>query len=552
MSSAKSLLAAALVCLLASGCSPGPHFDAERITADVRMLASDDFAGRAPASPGETRTVNYLIEQLDAAGLAPGGDPQPDGTRAWTQDVPLVRSVIDGPVQVNVRTERGRLSWTQGKEIAIRAAQTGASHIDINGVPMVFVGYGVYAPERNWDDYKGIDLKGKVALFLVNDPDFETGQGDFGGKAMTYYGRWTYKYEEAARRGAVGALVIHETDPATYGWATVRNSNIGAMFDVMRENPLAVHVPVEGWIQRSTAGDLFARAGLDFETLKARARTRDFNPVILPGTRISIDFTVKRDKVVSKNVMAVLKGRSRPDQWVLYTSHWDHFGVMPGPKGRDSIYNGAVDNAAGVAQLLEIARNFADTGRTRRSVGFLFLTAEERGLLGSEYYATHPLYPLALTVADINTDAPHPTGPAWDFSTAGDAPSTLQDMLIDAGSKFGRRFTPDSNPQAGYFYRSDHFSFAKRGVPAISFRSGEDLKQGGTVAGREWDRIYRAKRYHQPGDEMGGDWRSDGLADDGLLLYSLGRQLANSRRWPTWKKGAEFKAVREATADQRK
>ena len=375
--------------------------------------------------------------------------------------------------------------------------------------------------------------------------------GDFGGKAMTYYGRWTYKYEEAARRGAVGALVIHETEPASYGWATVRNSNLGEMFDVVRDNPLEEHVPMEGWIQRTAAGELFARAGLDFETLKARARTREFNPVILPGTRISIDFAVQSDQVVSKNVVAVLKGRKRPDEWVLYTAHWDHLGVIPDGHGRDSIYNGAVDNAAGVAQLLEIARNFAHGRRTRRSLGFLFVTAEEKGLLGSEYYATHPLYPLALTVADINTDAPYPTGPAQDFSTAGDAPSTLQDLLIEAGSKFGRSFTPDTNPQAGYFYRSDHFSFAKRGVPAISFKSGADLKQGGTAAGKAWEQIYRANRYHQPGDEMGGDWRSDGIAADGLLLYTLGRQLANSRRWPQWKKGAEFKAARDASASQR-
>jgi Zn-dependent M28 family amino/carboxypeptidase len=369
---------------------------------------------------------------------------------------------------------------------------------------------------------------------------------------MTYYGRWTYKYEEAARRGAAGALVIHETEAASYGWPTVKNSNTGEMFDVRRADPLAAHVPVEGWIQRDVAGDLFKRAGLDFEALKNRAHTREFNPVILPATRISIEFAVKQQQVTSKNVMAVLPGDEYPDEWVLYTAHWDHLGVIPDPKGGDIIYNGALDNAAGCAQVLEIARTFAKARHTKRSLGFLFVTAEEKGLLGSEYYATNPLYPLAKTVAVLNTDAPRSAaGPMKDFSTAGDVPSTLQDQLIEAGGRFGWSYSPDPRPEAGSFYRSDHFSFAKRGVPAISYKSGQDLKNGGVDAGKAWAEAYNDKRYHQPDDEIGDDWRSDGIAADGALLYVLGRQLADSHRWPEWKPSAEFKAVRDASAAER-
>jgi Zn-dependent M28 family amino/carboxypeptidase len=555
MNTAKRLVISAAICaplVLLAGCSREPAFDADRITADVRVLSADDFGGRAPASEGEGKTVAFLIQQMEAAGLKPGGDAAADGSRAWTQDVPLLRSEITGPIAVSVRVGKDEIPWTQGEQVALRAAQTGTDHVQLASLPLVFVGYGVSAPERQWDDFKGIDLKGKVALILVNDPDFETGEGDFGGKAMTYYGRWTYKYEEAARRGAAGALVIHETEPASYGWATVKNSNTAEMFDVLRANPLADHVPVEGWIQRDVAGDLLKRAGLDFESLKARARTREFQPVILPDTRISIDYAVKQTKVVSKNVIGVLPGSKYPDEWVLYTAHWDHLGVIPDAKGGDAIYNGAVDNAAGTAQLLEVARTFAKARQTERSLAFAFVTAEEKGLLGSEYYAMNPVYPLAKTVANLNTDAPRPLAPAKDFSTAGDAPSTLQDILIEVGRKYDRSFTPESRPEAGYFFRSDHFSLAKRGVPAISFRSGGELKDGDDGAGKAWDDAYRADRYHQPADEIGEDWRSDGIAADGQLLYSLGRKLADSHVWPEWKQGAEFKAARDASAAERK
>jgi Zn-dependent M28 family amino/carboxypeptidase len=526
--------------------------DARRLTQDVKVLSSDEFEGRAPATAGETKTVDYLVRQFRAAGLQPAGDPLKGGGRAWTQDVPLARFETKGPVNVSVSMGGRIQAWTQGEQIAIRAAQTGVNRLVVKDAPVVFVGYGVKAPERNWDDFKGYDLKGKVALVLVNDPDFETGQGDFGGKAMTYYGRWTYKFEEAARQGAIGFIVIHETAPASYGWATVKNSNTNEILDVVRKNPREAHAPLEAWIQRDSAAELMRAAGLDFETLKKQAQTRDFRPVELKGVTFSTDYMIDVQKVVSKNVAAMLPGRTRPNERIIYTAHWDHLGVgLPDARG-DRIYNGAVDNATGTALLLELGRAFAKAPRTERTVMFLAVTAEEKGLLGSEYYADNPLYPLATTVANLNMDALRPAGLAKDFTSSGNAPLTLQDDLIAIGKAQGRYYRPDPRPEAGSFYRSDHFSFAKRGVPAISFGAGIDLVNGGEAAGRRWAEAYTEAKYHQPADEFDGSWTLDGMIQDGRMLYELGRQLANSRTWPEWKEGAEFKAERDKTEAQRK
>ena len=402
-----------------------------------------------------------------------------------------------------------------------------------------------------------MDLKGKVALVLVNDPDFETGPenkngGDFGGKAMTYYGRWTYKYEEAARQGAIGFLVIHETAPASYGWATVKNSNTAPVFDIIRQDPSEAHALLEGWIQRDKAVELLKASGLDFEALKKQAQTRAFKPVELKGATFSADYAVDAQKIVSKNVVGVVPGAKRPDETIIYSSHWDHLGVgLPDAKG-DRIYNGAVDNADGIATMIEIGRAFANGPKPDRSVVFLAVTAEEKGLLGSEYYAANPLYPLATTVANINMDALSPSGPAKDFTSSGDAASTLQDAMIAVGKAQGRTYSPDPRPEAGSFFRSDHFPFAKRGVPAISFGSGRDLVDGGKAAGDAFAKAYTADRYHQPADEFDESWNLEGIAQDGQLMLDLGRQLANSTTWPEWKEGSEFKQTRDATAAQRK
>ena len=548
----KLLLCAVALAAVSSVACAAPALDPARITEDIKTLSSDAFEGRGPATAGETKTVAYLTAQMKAAGLEPAGDKQADGSRAWTQDVPLARFTTKGPVKVGVKLNGTAKAWTQGQEIAIRAAQTGVSHLAVADAPVVFVGYGVKAPERNWDDFKGVNLKGKVALVLVNDPDFETGKGDFGGKAMTYYGRWTYKYEEAARQGAIGFIVIHETAPAAYGWNTVKNSNTNEIFDVIRKDPSQAHAPLEAWVQRDAAVEMLKAAGLDFEALKKQAQTRAFKPVELKGVTFSADYDVDAQKVVSHNVAGQVTGARHPDERIIYTAHWDHLGVgLPDARG-DRIYNGAVDNGTGTALLLELGRAYGKGPKPERTVMFLAVTAEEKGLLGSEYYADNPLYPLATTVANLNMDGLRPAGLAHDFTTSGDAPQTLQDDLAAVGKAHDRYYAPDPRPEAGSFYRSDHFSFAKRGVPAISFGAGQDLFQGGKAAGKAWGEAYTRDKYHQPADEYDGTWNPEGMIADGTLLYDLGWKLANSRAWPEWKPAAEFKAERDKTKAERK
>ncbi|MEO7066770.1 MAG: M28 family metallopeptidase [Rhodanobacter sp.] len=528
-----------------------PTFSPQRLSSEVKTLSSDAFEGRGPATPAEAKTIDYVVAQFKAAGVQPGGDLK-DGKRAWTQAVPLLRSEIIGTPTLTL-TENGKTdALTQGKQIAIRAPMDGSKSVNVSDVPLVFVGYGVTAPERKWDDYKGVDLHGKIAVVLVNDPDFETGKGDFGGKAMTYYGRWTYKYEEAARRGAVGVLVVHETAPASYGWATVKNSNTNTMFDIVRAKPTEAHTQLEGWIQRDLAVSMFKQAGLNFDQLKKEAQTRAFKPVVLKGESLSANFKVDSSVITSHNIIGRVVGSKYPDQTVIYSAHWDHLGIgQPDAKG-DRIYNGAVDNATGTAALIEMARAFANAPRPERSIVFLNVTAEEKGLLGSEYYAANPVYPLATTVGVLNMDALDPTGPTHDFTISGSAKLGLLDDLIAAAKPFHMTYTPDSNPAAGYFFRSDHFSFAKRGVPAISFGSGEDLIDGGIKAGKAAAADYTSKRYHQPGDEWQASWPFTGMARDLQLLYTVGNDLANSQAWPNWSKDSEFRAARDASAADRK
>ena len=523
--------------------------DPAKLSAHVKTLASDAFEGRGPATPGEQKTVAYLIEQMKAAGLQPGGDLK-NGTRAWTQDVPLAQFNIDGPIDVGVSAAGQRRALAQGKDLAVRAAATNIDSVHVKDAPLVFLGYGVTAPERKWDDYQGVDMHGKVAVVLVNDPDFETGSGLFGGRAMTYYGRWTYKYEEAARHGALGVLIVHETAPASYGWATVENSNTNAIFDILRTAPRSTHVDIEAWIQRDVAVSLFKQAGLDFEQLKKQAQANTFRAVPLKGVTFSADYRVKRETVVSKNVVGVVAGTAHADQTVVYTAHWDHLGIGKPDATGDRIFNGAADNASGVAALLELARLFGSAPKPARSVVFLAVTAEEKGLLGSEYYATHPLYPLETTVTDINMDDLGLFGPARDFSTFG--ANTVVDEIAAAGAQQGRTLSPDPKPEAGSFYRSDHFPLSKVGVPAVSFKSGDDLVNGGKKKGVMLREDFNAKKYHQPKDEWSPDLDFTGEAQDVTLLYNVGRSLANSTRWPEWKAGSEFKAVRDQSAQRRR
>ena len=530
---------------------PSTPIDPAQLSEHVRVLASDDFEGRGPATPGEEKSIAYISRQFAAAGVQPGGDHG-----GWFQDVPLARFAVTGPVYMSLTTAGATQPLTQGDQAVVQTLLP-VSHVAVAHAPLVFVGYGVRAPECGWDDFKGVDLHGKIAVVLINDPDFAApqlnkGPGCFGGRAMTYYGRWTYKYEEAARQGALGMLIVHETAPAAYGWATVKNSNANAQFDIVRADPSKVHPLIQGWIQHDVAAALFKRSGLDLDSEERAAQNPAFQPVPLKAASFSADYAVEHSQIVSHNVVGRLPGKTKPDQTVIYSAHWDHLGVgLPDARG-DRIFNGAVDNATGVAALIELARVYAHAPRTDRSVVFLAVTGEEKGLLGSEYYATHPLYPLATTVADLNMDALAPDGPARDVSTSGGGKVDLEDRLAKAAKREGRYLSPDAEPEKGHFYRSDHFSFAKVGVPAISLESGEDLYVGGKAAGAAFRSDYTAHRYHQPADEWSAGWDLRGEAIDVGLLYTLGRELADSDAWPQWKAGAEFKAIRDETASARR
>ena len=545
----KSLFLAAAMSLPATAMAQQATFDQARLKEHIRILSDDNFEGRGPATSGETKTVQYLTQQFQAVGLQPGGEVV-DGRRSWTQRVPLLKSDHVSAPQVTVTTPAGAAPLAQGDQIAVRSPTNGQQQFSLDNVPILFAGYGVTAPERQWDDFKDVDVRGKIIVVLVNDPDFEGGEGDFGGKAMTYYGRWTYKYEEAARRGAAGVMIVHESEPASYGWATVKNSNTITGFDIVRQNPASEHTPFESWIQRDVAVQLFRSAGLDFEQAKAAAKRKNFRPMDLKAT-LNAKVNAKTEVITSYNVVGILPGKSRPDETVIYTAHHDHLGIgLPDANG-DRIYNGALDNATGTAHLIEQARAFAKKPRTDRSVVFLAVAAEEKGLLGSEFYASNPLYPLGKTAGVLNTDGGAIYGPARDFSISGLAKLGLLDMLIAEGKRQNRTFTPDPRVEAGSFYRSDHFPFAKAGVPAISWRSGTDLLQGGKARGKALQDEYTAKKYHQPDDEYDPNWNLIGMVQDWQLLHNVGYRLANSNDWPNWSQDSEFRGVRDQSAGER-
>ena len=547
-------LASTLALAIASAATAQPaQFDVGRLSEHIRILGSDAFEGRAPNSAGETKTVAYLVDQFAKAGLQPGG-VMVDGKRSWTQPVPLLKSEFTAPPRVAVSLDGKAVALTQGEEIAVRSPVNGDKGVDLTKAELVFVGYGVKAPERGWDDYKGQDLTGKVLVMLVNDPDFEAKgeplEGEFGGKAMTYYGRWTYKYEEGARQGAAGVLVIHETAPASYGWATVKNSNTNAMFDIVRADPKASHPPMEGWIQRDLAARLFADSGLNIDAMKAAARRKDFKPVTLKA-RIDVKGMARTEVITSQNVVGLLPGTTRPDETVIYSAHWDHLGVgLPDANG-DKIYNGAIDNGTGIAHMIEQARAFASGPRPQRSIVFLAVTAEEKGLLGSEYYAANPIYSPGKTAGVLNTDVMGVQGPARDYSIRGNQKFGLLDILVDEASRRGRRYTPDPKPETGGFFRSDHFTFAKAGIPALSLSPGQDLINGGVARAQAYQADYTARLYHQPDDEYSADWDLTGMVADSELLHAVGLRLANSADWPNWSEDSEFRAARDRSASER-
>jgi Zn-dependent M28 family amino/carboxypeptidase len=529
-----------------------PRIDPLRMSNMVRTLASDAFEGRAPGTPGEAKTIAYISEQFRLAGLEPAGE-----NGGWTQKVPLVRTQLAKSGSASVQAKGGAIRLRTPDDIYLSTVrETDRARID--GAPMVFVGYGVAAPERPWDDFKGVELKGKVAVFLVNDPDFEAAPGDpvagrFSGQAMTYYGRWTYKFEEAARRGAVAALIVHETAGAGYGWNTVQAPG-GENYNIVLKPGAPQPVLLQGWIQRPVAEDLFRRAGLDFEAVKREARTGDFRPVDL-GARFSADFGVQSTRVESHNVLGKIGGSKRPDETIWFASHWDAYGVgAPDARGK-TVRPGALDSASGIAGIVEIARAFKAGPRPDRSLVFAAWTAEERGLLGVEYYASNPLFAMDKAVANLTLDTLQPNGVARDVVLIGKGQSQLEDRIAAAAGRQGRTMTPDAKPERGLFYRADHFAFAKRGVPVfllMALGGGVDLVNGGREAGDRWVSEFTANCYHQTCDEWRPDLDLSGAAQDVALFYDVGRQLAFGRDWPEWKAGSEFRPIRERSAAARR
>ncbi len=546
VSFAVGLLAASALSAVAD-----PHPDPAKLSAHIKVLASDALEGRGPGTRAETKTIDYIESQFKADGLRPAGD-----AGGWTQAVTLRSFHPVGEIKSSF-TVAGRnepLKWLD--QIVIRTLLP-VPHVSVADAPLVFVGYGVNAPERHWDDFKGVDLKGKIAVVLVNDPDFELSPGDplfgrFDGKAETYYGRWTYKYEEMARRGAAGVLIVHETAPAAYGWATVRNSNSNPQFDILRDHPADAHTPVEGWIQRDVAVALFKAAGLDFEAEKARAKTKAFTPVTLKGATFSADYAVESADVVTHNVIGKLIGTTRPNEAVLYGAHWDHLGIGAPDATGDTIYHGAVDNASGVSALIELGRMFAEASRTPRSVYFLAFTSEEKNLLGAGYYAAHPVVPLGTTVALLNMDVLNLDGPSRDVSDRGTGLMPLEKLFAAEGSKVGRTYSPDPQPQEGAFFRADHFALAQAGVPAITILEGQDFLTGGREAGKAAHATYFTRHYHQPSDKWRPDFNYEGAVRDLEVYYALGHDLAESRDWPGWEPNSQFKPARDATEAMRK
>jgi len=513
----------------------GAHYRAH-----VEELASDEMQGRAPGSDGERRTIEYLEKEFLELGLQPpaGGD--------FRQEVALVEITGSGQA-LSFAKGAGGMSLAYGDDMVIgsRRMQAEAS---ISASEVVFVGYGIHAPEFGWNDYAGVDMRGKTALILVNDPGFVTGEDAlFRGKAMTYHGRWTYKFEEASRQGAAAAIIVHETAPASYDWGVVRNSWSGPQFYLDSEDGNADRTLLEGWITEARARQLLELAGNEFDALKSASVKRGFRPVPLGVTAAGgVRNAIRRKR--SPNVVGLMPGKDRPDEYVIYMAHWDHLGTDDG-SGEDRIYNGAVDNATGVAGILTIARAYREmVPGVSRSVLFVAVTAEESGLLGSEYYAEHPLAPLEKTAAVINIDALNPLGRARDLEVVGYGASEIEDLLAEAARTQKRTLTPDRRPEAGYFYRSDHFNFAKAGVPSLYVKSGTQLRDKPEGAGKaELDR-YTAETYHKPGDEFDDSWDVSGTIEDLRLLFEVGARVANSEDWPAWREGNEFKAARDESA----
>ena len=513
----------------------------EDLMRHTEVLASDEFEGRAPSSPGEEKTIQYLTEQFGALGLEPGG---PDGS--WVQEVPLVSITADPSMTLAVEGGSSPATFHYGPDFIAWTTRV-VEDIQVEASELVFVGYGVIAPEFGWNDYEGLDVAGKTVVVLVNDPGFATQDPAlFNGNAMTYYGRWTYKYEEAARQGAAGVLIVHETEPAAYGWATVEGTWTGPQFDLVSADNNMGRVAFESWITHETAQAIFTQAGLDYKEMKAQALTPEFEAVPMGLTAsMSIHNTIQRS--ASRNFLARIPGTTRPDEVVIYMAHWDHFGRDPSLEG-DQIFNGAVDNATGVAALLELAQAFqALEPGPERTVVFLATTAEEQGLLGSGYYGEDPVYPLEETVAAINIDGLDTYGATRDYVVSGHGNSNLDEYAVRYNQALDRVVKPDPEPEKGGFFRSDHFPLAKQGVPAHYGWAGFDNLEHGEEWGQAQSDAWLAQHYHQTSDEFSPEWDLAGALQDMSVWFHMGVELTYSNAWPEWNEGTEFKAIRDST-----
>lgn len=507
----------------------------------VKELSSDAYEGRAPGTPGEEKTLALLASEFGKLGLKPGNKG------SWFQDVPLVEITAKNVSALSFSGGKANVTAAYGPEMVIGTYRTNQPRIDLKNSPVVFVGYGINAPEKGWNDYAGLDVKGKTVVILVNDPDYETQglTGPFNGRAMTYYGRWTYKFEEAARQGAAAAIIVHDTVPAAYGWNVVQSSWTGSQHVADSADGNAKQSQAIGWIQKDKASALFASAGLNLDQQMAAAKKKGFKAVPLTGVSASVSFDNELRKHSSKNVVALLPGKTRQDEYVLYSAHWDHLGHCQAAPDGDDICNGAVDNATGTAALVALAQANVKAGPTDRSQVFLAVTGEESGLLGSAYYGEHPVFPFAKTVGGVNMDALSVAGLAKNVVVIGRGKSQLDAYLDRALKAQGRVASDEPTPEKGFYYRSDHFSFAKHGLPMLYFEGGEDLVNGGTAAGMAAAEDYTKNRYHGPKDEYDPNWDWKGVQADLKLYYSVGRDLATTKDWPNWVPGDEFRAIRD-------
>lgn len=517
-------------------------FNRDTLAADIKVLASDEFQGRRPFTAGETKTIDYLVKAYSGLGLEPGNG------NTYTQDVPLVEISPAAPPALSFHSSKGTIALKNRNDFVIWTEKPDSVDV-VDKSDMVFAGFGIVAPEYHWNDYAGLDVKGKTVVVMVNDPGFYDSTL-FKGHTMTYYGRWTYKYEEAARQGAKACLIIHNTAAASYPFQVVQSSNGGVKLHLDTRNNAGYQLTLQGWITDETAKKLFAAAGKDTALLKL-AQQQGFKAMPL-GVQLSGSVRVHEVYNMSHNVVAKITGTKYPNEYVIFSAHWDHLGIgQPDAKG-DSIYNGAADNASGTAALLQIARAFKSLPeKPERTVIFLSVTAEEQGLLGSAYYAQHPIYPVSTTVANLNIDVLNTYGPTKDITYSGKGQSTLEDMLADAAKAKGRYVAPEDHPEAGHYFRSDHFNFARAGVPSLTADGGVDDLTRGTAYGKQKHDEYTAQRYHQPADQYDSTWDLTGGLQDVELVYTIGRTLAFGHDWPEWKPGSEFKALRDKSAADR-